>query len=122
MNFVLLLPTILCLLTTAALALRETFLPGVLLCLALCFLLLRRQRWVLRLTQIVLLLACLLWLFTAYTRVQHRIDAGEPYLRLAIIEYSVAALNLLAAALFQTRRLQALYPPTQPPSAPPPPP
>jgi len=106
MVFFLLLPAILCFLVLGAHFMHIGNLLLVLPCVVLCFLLLIRKRWVLRLSQVVLILTALEWIRTTYADVQDRIAADQPYTRLAIILLSVAAVNLLAAALFQTRRLR----------------
>ena len=109
MTFVLLLPTILSFLVLAAHFLRGGSLMLVLACLALCGLLALRRWWVVRVAQVVLILAAVEWVFTAQAIIESRVEEGGNGLRPAIILLAVAAFNLLALALLQTRTLRVRY-------------
>ena len=76
---------------------------------ALLALLFVRQWWVARLMQFILAIGALEWLRTLVMLVQERMALGAPYQRLAIILGAVAAVTLLAAMLFQSRELKAIY-------------
>lgn len=121
MTFLLLVPAILSFLVLAAHFLRASNLlldaPVLSLCLLLlvapclgmCMLLLVRQRWVLRVAQGVLILAGVEWVRTANAVAQDRMVEGGNWLRPALILLAVAGVNVVAAALFQTRLLREYY-------------
>jgi hypothetical protein len=109
MNFILLLPAIVSFLMLSAHFLREQSPLLMLASLAMCGLLIVRRRWVARIAQLALSLAVLEWLFTTYAIVQMRMYDGKDWTRAAIILLSVAAFNILAAAMFQTPRLLRRY-------------
>lgn len=71
--------------------------------------LLIRRMWALRMMQVLLVLWALEWLLTALAIAQRRMEAGEAWLRMALILGAVVALNLLAAWLLQRRRFQDRY-------------
>lgn len=73
-------------------------------------LLLLRLRYVLRSLQVLLIIASAEWVRTTFQLAQERIASGQPFIRLVAILGGVALFNLLAALLFETRRLQACYP------------
>jgi hypothetical protein len=68
-----------------------------------------RHGFVARWAQIVLALGSLEWLRTLLRLADARLEAGAPVTRLSIILLSVTLLALLAALLFQGRRLQVHY-------------
>jgi hypothetical protein len=109
MTFILLLPTIVSFLVLAAHFLRGGSLLLVVASLALSLLLLVRRSWAVKTTQVVLILAAIEWVFTAQAVIQARIEEDRDWHRSAIILLSVAAFNLFAAALFQTRTLRTRY-------------
>ena len=123
MTFVLLLPAILSFLVLGAhfmhgqgpaAALAAYLLPGgnllpILACLVLCALLTLRRRWMAKTAQVVLILAALEWVFTTQARIDDCLATGHDWHRSAIILLAVAAVNLVAAALFQTRTLRRRY-------------
>ncbi len=108
-NVLLFLPILLSLAMFAAHFLRYGNFLLVAAILGLAALLLVRRPWVARLTQFVLAVAAVEWLRTLAMLVQARAAVGEPYLRLAIILGVVAALAMVAALLFQTKALKAIY-------------
>ena len=109
MTFLLLLPAILSFLMLAAHWLRvdNPGLAGV--TLALAVLLLVPRWWVVRIAQVVLGLAFVIWLLTIWGIIQDRMEEGKPWQRAALILLGVASLNLVAMALLGTRRLRNRY-------------
>ncbi len=73
-----------------------------------------RRRWALRVVQAVLVIAALEWLWTAVSLAQERINAGDPWKRMAIILGAVAMWTLGSALLFQTPRMLRCYRLTRP--------
>lgn len=95
----------------AAHFLRMGAMTGVVVCLALPFVaVLTRARWALRSLQALLLLGSVSWIVTALRIAAERRVAGEPWLRMAVILGSVAALSALAAALLSRRSVLARFP------------
>lgn len=109
MTFLLLLPAILSFLALAAHWLRGESPLLALTSIAMCFVLIVPRRWVARLAQAVLVLASVVWALTAYGIAQQRMAEQRDWKRSAVILLSVGAFSLLAAGLFQTRRLRARY-------------
>lgn len=73
-------------------------------------LLFMRRRWVLRVTQVLLVLAAIRWAFTANELVGARVAAGGEAGRLAGILGAVVVVNLLAAVTLGARTVTARYP------------
>jgi len=109
MVFVLLLPAYLSFLVLAAHFLHADNLLLVAAALGMCVVLTLPQRWALRLAQGVLVLASLEWVRTTYAIAQDRSAEGKEWHRAAVILLVVAGVNVLAAALLQTRRLRARF-------------
>ena len=109
MTLLLTLPAVLSLIVLGAHFYRAGDWPITLLCLALTGLLALPRAWVARVVQVALVLGAAEWIWTAVDFVQQRMSLGAPWMRLALILGAVAAFALLAAALFQTRRLKARY-------------
>lgn len=111
MNVVLVVPAVLALLTLAAHVLRlgNVIWTGELVVLAL-LLPFVRYRWMLRLSQVVLVLGAAEWVRTLYAGVQQRVLDGQPYQRMVYILGGTALFTVLAALLLQTRRARARYP------------
>jgi hypothetical protein len=110
MALLLLIPTLLSVLIFCAHLFRAGALllvPFVLLTLPL---LLLRQGWVARVFEFLLLGIAIEWVLTAVFVANARQDAGEPWVRMAVILGCVALFALLAAALFETPRLHRRYP------------
>ncbi len=76
---------------------RAAVFPLVGLCLICLVAMWIPRRWTMFPVQLVLGLGTLEWVATAMRGVYERQQDGEPYLRMAIILYSVAALTALAA-------------------------
>lgn len=76
---------------------------------ALLVLLAVPRAWAARLLQVALVVGGLEWIRTLVEVAAARVSIGQPYLRLALILGAVAAFTLLAAAVFQHRRLRARY-------------
>ncbi|MGN6369217.1 MAG: hypothetical protein ACTHN5_13230 [Phycisphaerae bacterium] len=105
MPFLVVLPAALSLLCLAAHVLHHggsVFLAAA--CVGLCALLFSRNRWLLRLVQMVLILATIEWLVTTYDLVSQRQAVGLPWERAATILILVAGLNVAGAALLFLRR------------------
>ena len=77
--------------------------------LGLLALLFVRRAWVARLAQVVLALGAIEWLRTLIVLAMRRSDQGEPFLRMTLILGGVAALTLISAGLFETKRMRRLY-------------
>lgn len=107
--FVHLMPAMLSLLLIGAHFLRAgnvlVLLMSLLLITALCI----REPLVARTAQVALLLATAEWIHVAYNLVMARLAAGAPWSKLVAILGAVAALSLLASALFRARALQEMY-------------
>ncbi len=102
-------PIVLSLLLLGAHFLRDDATALVIAALALCALLLVRRPWAARTVQLALVAGSLEWLRTLLVIALQRQHAGLPWLRMAMIIGTVAALALLAAWLFQTARLGRIY-------------
>ena len=109
MSFLLHLPAVLSLLLLGAHFLRVDAMALVAVCVALCGLLFVPRPWAARVLQAALALGALEWLRTLTVLALQRQHAGVPWLRMAVILGAVAALALVAAWLFQTRRLARRY-------------
>ncbi len=59
--------------------------------------------------QLVLTLGTLEWIRTLATLAMRRSQQGEPFLRMAMILGSVAAVTLVSALLFETQKLRRIY-------------
>jgi hypothetical protein len=79
------------------------------LCLAIPLLLLVRKTWVPRLLQVLLAVGALEWLRTAFVLAGRRVDAGEPWIRMAVILGVVALLTAGSVALLQSDRVRQRY-------------
>ena len=102
----------------AAHFLRMGAMPGVVVCLALPLVtVLTRARWALRSLQAMLLIGSASWVVTALRIGAQRRAAGEPWLRMALILGTVAALSALAAALLSRRSVLDRHPAPPPPPA-----
>ena len=110
MTFLLLLPAILSFWLLGVHYFRGGHYLLVVMCLIMPGLLLLRHRFVLRALQALLVLAFAEWVCTAFDLIQERMARHEPFLRLALIIGGVGAFCLLAALLFQARRIKARYP------------
>ena len=84
-------------LVLAAHFLRGGSLLLVIVMLGAPLLLLARERWAARVLQAALLLGALEWIRTLVTLTSARLEAGEPFLRMAVILAVVAAVAVLSA-------------------------
>jgi len=105
----LLTPTVLTLVVLAAHFSRHDvpLLPWVFLALPLVLLV--RRPWVPRLFQIVLIVGAIEWLRTTVVLMGQRMDAGEPWLRMAVILVVVALVAAGSALLLGTARVKRRY-------------
>lgn len=109
--------SLLCLIL-AAHFLRMGAMSGVLVCLALPIVtVLTRARWALRSLQALLFIGSASWVVTALRIGAQRRAAGEPWLRMAVILGTVAALSALAGALLSRRSVLDRHPAGPPPRA-----
>jgi hypothetical protein len=74
------------------------------ICLAAPFLLLTGRIWAVRVVQVFTVAGAAIWVRTAVVLAGERIEAGRPWLRMAIILGSVAAFTLLSALLVEVWR------------------
>jgi len=109
MLFVRLLLPALALVLLAAHFFRADWLSLTVLCLALLPLLAVPRPWAARTLQAALVLGAVEWLRTLAAFAAARVAVGQPYLRLVLILGVVAALTLLAAAVFQHRSARARF-------------
>lgn len=98
----------------ALLVLAAHFLRGgpaalVVLCVGLVILLYVRRPWVPRIAVIALLAGCAEWLRTLVLLAGVRIDAGQPWGRLAFILVAVAALTALSSLVFRSAPVRGWY-------------
>jgi hypothetical protein len=95
----------------AAHFLRMGAMAGVVVCLALpAVAVLTWARWALRALQALLILGSVSWVVTALRIGAERRVAGEPWLRMALILGTVAALSALAAGLLSRRSVLERFP------------
>lgn len=109
MSIVLIIPTILSALVSAAHFLRSSNWILVVVSLLAPLLLAVRRRWALVLVQLLLLASAAEWLRTMLVFVEQRQSQGEPALRLVIILSSVAAFCILSAVLLHLPPLRRRY-------------
>jgi len=103
-------PAIFSLLVFCGHLLRDGMVVLLPLALLLLPLLLVPRGWVARLWQVALLAFALDWLRTAIFLASERQATGQPWIRMAVIVGAVALLALVAALLFESRRLLDRYP------------
>lgn len=99
----------LALLLLAAHLVHAGWLPLACIALLLIGLLFVRRPWAARAVQVVLAIATIEWVLTAYGLAQLRLGLGQPYLRLVLILGSVALLTALAVAAFQHPALRTRF-------------
>jgi hypothetical protein len=109
MNGLKLLPVIISFLLLSAHFYRAGQVILAVLCIALPVLLVFKEAWVARVIQITLILGALEWLRTAWYFVQIRMDAGQPWTRLAIILGAVALFTALSALVFRAEKLRIRF-------------
>jgi len=109
MNFLRLLPVVLSLVLLAAHFSRNDMAPLMAVSLAVPFLLLVRRTWIPRLFQVLLVLGALEWLRTLVVIARRRMEAGEDWLRMALILGVVALFTGLSALVFRSGALRERY-------------
>ncbi|NUP94714.1 MAG: hypothetical protein HUU28_00980 [Planctomycetaceae bacterium] len=110
MRFLLLAPTVLCVLVFCASLFRSglvILIPPLLISLGLMFF---KSGVVARYFQLLLLGVAAYWAFRAIGLGLDRAEEGAPWLRMALILGGVALFNLLAAALWESKPLLRHYP------------
>lgn len=108
-NALLLFPAMLSMIVLAAHFLRAGHLSIVLLVLAAIPPLFVQKPWASRLMQGVLVLGGLEWVRTTLLLARFRAEAGVPYARMVVILGAVALVAVVAALLFETRRLRTRF-------------
>ncbi|MEA1987356.1 MAG: hypothetical protein U9N76_07700 [Candidatus Marinimicrobia bacterium] len=89
---------------------KAGWLPLVIFCALLPFLLFIKRVWVARLVQIVLILGAIEWIRITIVIAQGRIDAGDDWIRLVIILGGVALFTFLSGMLFSwSKSLKKIY-------------
>ncbi len=78
-------------------------------CILMIALLFVRRPWAARALQVALLLGALEWLRTTVQLAGARSEAGEPFLRLALILGGVALFTATSALVFQTPRIKRRF-------------
>lgn len=93
------------------------------LCLLACLgmLFFQRQRWVARLTQVLLAMGACVWVATLLETYKARVAEGGDPRRLVAILAAVAVAAVVAAVLLGTRQVLERYPSGSPPAGPQPP-
>jgi ferredoxin len=109
MSLSLFFPLTLSFLALAAHFLRQMELGLSLIFLSVPFLLFFRRPWNLRINQIFLSIGILEWASTAYLLAEDRVQAGKPWLRLALIFTLVISLALLSILLLERKKIKEQY-------------
>jgi hypothetical protein len=78
-------------------------------CLTLPAVLFIKKLWVKRVYQILLIMGCLVWIERTVVLVRMRQEAGEEWIRLAIILIAVALLTLLTSLSLETKKARQRY-------------
>ena len=109
MTALLLLPPILSFLMLGAHLFRAGHYGATSAMLALAALLAARRRFVVRATQVALVLGSVTWLHTLFLIREARLIEGRPVQRLTVVLLSVAAFTLLSGLVFFSSRLRSRY-------------
>ena len=109
MNVLRLSPVLLSALLMAAHASRHDWLLATIASLAFPLILLMRRPWVPVLVQVALVLGALEWVRTTVVLARDRAAAGEPWIRMAVILGTVAAVTAASALVFRLQELQNRY-------------
>ncbi len=80
-----------------------------LLCLLFPMILLIRKPWILRIFQLYLLIGAGVWIKRTLVLRALRIEAGDDWLRLALILGGVALFTLISALVMEKKRFKARY-------------
>ena len=88
---------------------RDAMLPLTILCVLLPLLLFIKQIWALLVVQTASYISVLIWVSTAVTLTQDRMDAGMPAMRMFIILISVAVFALISGLLLNSRSVKTRY-------------
>ena len=88
---------------------RAGWLPLAVLSVLLVGLLLVPRPWAARVVQVALLAGGVEWLRTLAALAAERMAVGQPYLRMALILLSVAAVTGLSALVFRSHALRARF-------------
>lgn len=108
-TFFSILPIIICCLLMAAHLLRADLLIIAIICLAVPFFLLWKNKIAARITQIILILFSIEWLRTLIFYVRIRISINDDWLRLAVILGLVVCVNLASILVFRSKHMKEKY-------------
>ncbi|MGD2087822.1 MAG: 4Fe-4S binding protein [Candidatus Aminicenantes bacterium] len=78
-------------------------------CLVFPFILLSKKEWVMRIFQVFLLFGGVIWIERTLFLVRMRQRIGESWVRLVIILGVVALFTILSAAVFNNKKIQAIF-------------
>jgi NAD-dependent dihydropyrimidine dehydrogenase PreA subunit len=78
-------------------------------CLVFPFILLSKKEWVMRIFQLFLLFGGVIWIERTISLVRMRMRIGESWIRLAIILGVVALFTILSAAVFNNKKIRAIF-------------
>ena len=109
MNIVRLLPVIFSFLLLSAHFSRGDLFVLSIIFLVIPLILFIKQAWVVRLTQIILIIGSLEWIRSMFIYINQRQAIGEPYIRLVIIIGIIALFTGLSALVFKNKSLKKLY-------------
>jgi hypothetical protein len=109
MNFLRLLPVVLSFVLLAAHFSRNDLAPLIIVSLAIPFLLLLRRPWIPRLFQVLLVFGALEWIRTLVMIALRRQEAGDDWMRMALILGAVALVTALSALVFRGAALKERY-------------
>ena len=109
MNIARLLPVVFSFLLLSAHFSRIDLFVLSIICLLIPFLLFIKHGWVVRLTQIVLIIGSLEWIRSMFIYINQRQTLDEPYVRLVIIIGIVALFTGLSALVFRNQVLKERY-------------
>ncbi|MBD3235054.1 MAG: 4Fe-4S binding protein [candidate division Zixibacteria bacterium] len=79
---------------------------------AVPFVLLLRKAWATRVLQLLLAIGAIIWIKTAFSIAQVRLEYGESWLRMALILAAVSSMTIWAALTFQKSNLRERFLPT----------
>jgi len=109
LNFVRLIPVIISLLLLAAHYYRAGFIPLVVVAGAGVLILFIRRPWAARIVQVLLIIAGIEWVRTAFKLVETRLAMGMPWMRLSFILGGAALLAFGSLFAFRTRAVRSRF-------------
>ena len=82
------------------------------ICLLIPFCFFIKKRWLLRAYQVYLLAGAVIWSHRTIQLANIRLDAGQPWLRMAVILGVVAFYTLISAIILEHSSIKKRYPPS----------